>query len=160
MAPSLVSGTEVRPPREQAPPNYECWGFSPVLDVSLDPPVNETAFHAGPLSLPLSPERPDILTAARIGFSWSRRESEEPRTLHVSIDFPDPKPFGIPYTIQGFTIESASSSFFEDWTNACEGAGISIFPGGSWDGDLEAGPGQTLPGDESRLRIRVWGSRN
>lgn len=142
-----------------APPS--CWSEKPVLEFTTQSTESGAGVDLGPFQLPLSPERPDILTAARISWNWAMDSNVAAgHGLLVSIGFPDPKPYGLPYTVQGFSIETRESTYFKDWTFECESVGISLFPGGTWQESIQLEPNQTPPGSHESVLIRVWGSRN
>ncbi len=135
-----------------------CTEQGPVLNVGWDDPYV--------WQLPLSVDRPKTLTEAR--FSVQLQEPlgpGRPWTAILRSYFPDPKPFGIPYTFEKMTLswanaaQGAPSETLLDWTAECTSAGRSLFPGKQWTQELE------LPGTESlstldRVQLRVWGSRN
>lgn len=146
-------------PVNPGPPS--CWTDKPVLELTTQVTGADPESLLGPFQLPLSPLRPDVLTAAQMSWVWGTSTSGGSSAgLRVSLLFPDPKPFGLPYTIQGFSIETPETTFFKDWTDSCEGVGVSIFPGGSWQQNLDMEAGQVAPHPNETIRIRVWGSRN
>ena len=145
--------------QNDGPPS--CWTEKPVLELATQLIVSGPSVVLGPFQLPLSPERPDILTAAQISWNWelkSNRAAEQ--GLVVTLAFPDPKPFGLPYTVQGFSIETQDSTYFRDWTFGCENVGISLFPGGSWQQVIDLEDDQLAPNPTETILIKVWGSRN
>jgi len=144
-----------------------CWSEGPVLDINSEwhpaSGSNAEAWMLGAFQLPLAPWRPDIKTEARL--SWLAFQSDpikiNSERVQVRLTFPDPKPFGLPYTVQGFAIDAREGSFVQDWTHHCEDPGISVFPGQTWSEDLEVPDGNSgFFGPNETVRVRIWGSRN
>jgi hypothetical protein len=132
-----------------------CDDLGPVLDTSLR--------GSGDWRLPLSSERPDQLTHAQIGMEIRPPgERHRPWIAIVRVEFPDPKPFGIPYSFEKLELQwnrETEASAVLDWSEGCSGPGRSVFPGQSWLQEWE------IPGTEElpwlhEARLRVWGSRN
>jgi hypothetical protein len=140
----------------------DCWVEAPVLDINSSwtgPASGAGGWLLGPFQLALAPWRPDIKTEARI--SWKVQPAAEGDRVEVRLTFPDPKPYGLPYTVQGFAIDSRNQSLVLDWSHDCQDPGISVFPGQSWSGEV-AGPIETglVTSPSENVRVRVWGSRN
>ena len=110
--------------------------------------------------LPLSAHRPDILTEARVQISLvPPGEGKKNWSARVHARFPDPKPFGIPYSFEKVELRWRDSSALFDWTGGCQSPGRSMFPGQSWVQEWE------IPGTEGlveleRATFSLWGSRN
>jgi hypothetical protein len=147
-----------------------CWTEQPVVDIHTDwTPTEDDGSQGltlGPVRLPLAAWRPEILTEARLswvyheGFHSTQRISPN-RGLEVFFTFPDPRPFGLPYTVQGFILDSHDGGVLVDWSHGCEDPGVSVFPGQSYRESLnlaEEPAGPQLP--SSTVRLRIWGSRN
>lgn len=156
---ALSLGPKATAAERTAPPS--CWTEKPVLEFVTQLATAGSGSDLGPFQLPLSPDRPDILTAAQISWRWMIESgATAERGLRVSFEFPDPKPYGLPYTVQGFSIETRESTYFKDWTFDCENVGISLFPGGSWQQSIELEENQVAPSPNESVLIKVWGSRN
>lgn len=110
--------------------------------------------------LPLSASRPDVITEARLQISLRPpADGRKNWTARVYARFPDPKPFGIPYSFEKLEIRWRDSSALLDWSGGCQGPGRSMFPGQSWMQEWE------IPGTEGldsleRPTFALWGSRN
>jgi hypothetical protein len=147
-----------------------CWTEKPVVDIHTDwTPAEGEASQAstlGPIRLPLAAWRPEILTEARL--SWAYHESfhstqrlSPSRGLEVFFTFPDPRPFGLPYTVQGFILDSHEGGVLVDWSHECEDPGVSVFPGQSYRESLNLAEDPVPPQlPSSPVRLRIWGSRN
>lgn len=140
-----------------------CLG-EPLLDVAWE----ELALVARPGSdavfrLPVSPDRPDWITHAEVEISFHQSSVDGQWDALLSFRFPDPKPYGIPFTFQGaeFTWRTpiGSSKGSVDWSEGCQQPGRSLFPGGSFHDGFEL-PGSIGVESFSGARFRVWGSRN
>ena len=122
----------------------------------------------GPWKIPLSSTRPEVLTEARLQIKM------RDNTVDAAFSFPDPKPYGIPFTFQGVAIEFLESPNTEietpgesgqskvtrlslDWTDGCSGPGRSLFPGGEWDDSVSD---DGMPDAPEAIRVLLWGSRN
>jgi len=124
-------------------------------------PANQ-AGPAGEWRLPLSPERPEVITEARMALSFDWIQDASGYQAMVKLSFPDPKPFGLPFTFQKVELSWVDSagphSTTVDWSESCSGPGRSLFPGNQWFSPL----GEPLPGSTPlvQARLRIWGSRN
>ena len=164
-----------------------CWSEKPVVDINLDwnsaelgTPLNELL---GPVRLPLAAWRPEVMTYAQL--RWLRKNGEQKAfnsfpdldtsvefrhtnnrgalnsgTVEVEFSFPDPRPFGLPYTVQGFIIESATGQIMKDWSNECEDPGVSVFPGQIYRELIYTQETPLDVNDLGRVHLQVWGSRN
>jgi hypothetical protein len=139
-----------------------CWEEGPVIDIVVDPSLSSSgALEIGALPLPLSASKPDIMTPATLAWSWVGSGAEgDPKGLIAHFAFPDPKPFGLPYSVLGYAIETPSGLWVRDWSEGCAGVGVSLFPNQQWQEQLTLDNGQFPVSSGDRVRVRVWGSRN
>lgn len=134
----------------------ECLDSRPVFEGQIEHLTQEW-------KLPISPQKPEIITEARMGISLVPPGTPGGRwRAALSMMFPDPKPFGIPYTVQKIELRwsgtlPGTAAF--DWTFACSGPGRSCFPGQKWEQDWEV-PGTEGVIDSDWSEVRLWGSRN
>ncbi len=135
----------------------DCQDEGPVLTTVIQA---ESGQSSGEWRIPLSVSRPEILTEARLRVDWVDVGSS---ALKIKVHFPDPKPYGLPFTFQALAVEASGSAGSDvtrttlDWTQDCSGPGRSLFPGGSWEEVLELNPSESAV---NSLRILLWGSRN
>jgi hypothetical protein len=132
--------------------------------------------------LPVSPQRPDVLTEARLNIemNWTDH-SDEAGDLRWSFTFNDPKPFGLPFSFQAMAFiplwaeeqrqgrtpfpAEGGNVILEDWSSECSDPGVSMFPGGSRIGSHRTQiprPPNGTDGVPNSLRFRLvlWGSRS
>ena len=114
--------------------------------------------------LPVSAEKPNQLTQARVSLTLLPPANVgDPWKVRVKTSFPDPKPFGIPYSFEKIELRWSSSAESHhsliDWTLDCSSAGRSLFPGQSWseDREIHGSEGQAVLDAPS---FSLWGSRN
>ncbi len=149
-----------------------CWEDGPVVDLTAEVSFGggRVSFSSengvGPVRLPLAPWKPDVLTEARILWVWMPSTGSVPNGaphedgLTVSLSFPDPKPLGLPYTLQGFAFETSDGVWVRDWSGHCESAGVSVFPHQSWSEQVSLPDELSATTRPLRIRVRAWGSRN
>lgn len=128
-------------------------------------PVLESVMSEPPeWRLPVSADRPNQLTQARVSLTLLPPANQgDPWKMRIKTSFPDPKPFGIPYSFEKLELRWSSSTGTHtsliDWTQSCSSAGRSLFPGQAWSEDREilGSEGQAVLDAAS---ISLWGSRN
>ena len=135
-----------------------CADTGPVLDVAWGSPYV--------WRLPIAPDRPKVLTEARLSVQLQEPLGPgRPWTAVVRGYFPDPKPFGIPYSFEKLVVTwkgeptAPQAEALVDWSGECTGPGRSLFPGKQWTQEVD------LPGTENltgldQVQLRLWGSRN
>ena len=153
----------------------DCAGDAPLIEatVPLDAVCREglaVSDVIGEWRLPVSPRKPEVLTAARLRLRLSEGTSRAPATassqsFQAEFSFPDPQPYGLPFTFQrlDMQLESVESAVVTsgslDWSFSCTNPGRSIFPGQGFE-DVVSMP---CPAPEQRegliLRVRLWGAR-
>lgn len=114
--------------------------------------------------LPLSPEQPQAFTEARLSVTLlPPAGSSKLWTARIHAHFPDPKPFGIPYSFEKLAIRwltpTGGVTASLDWTESCSQPGKSLFPGQSWSQEWEI-PGTEGFSDLKNPSAELWGSRN
>jgi hypothetical protein len=145
-------------------PESDCMSDRPVLDLVFPSvPLGVAPIHIGEWRLPLSSNKIGTLTEARLRIDLSQSPETGAWQADILVSFPDPKPYGIPYSFQKITLDwtehAEPQAASIDWTYGCSGPGRSLFPGQSWRTTL------ALPSSESLFSlddfiIRLWGSRN
>jgi hypothetical protein len=145
-----------------------------TLPLGADEPVAGCAYDDSVLQrdigpgeewrLPYSAHRPDLVTEARIQVSLvPPGEGKKNWSARVQARFPDPKPFGIPYSFEKLEVRwgnaSATASALLDWTGGCQSPGRSMFPGQSWIQEWEIPGTEGLP-ELDRPSFALWGGRN
>lgn len=128
----------------------------PVLTHELDD-------GSGPWQLPVSADRPDTLTQARIAFALVPPSGDHKLwSLQITVTFADPKPLGIPYSFEKLSLDwlspSGATSALLDWTDACTQVGKALFPGQSWTQSWEI-PGTDGLSELERPSVSLWGGR-
>ena len=116
--------------------------------------------------LPITPDRPDVITHARVQVKFVKPNEQANWVALVHFDFQDPKPYGIPFTFQRLKIlwgaaggaPQPQHSAQIDWSEQCQYAGRSMFPGQSWDVSLELPDTRELCSIPSPV-LRLWGAR-
>jgi hypothetical protein len=137
-----------------------CGYLEPVLVAGM-----MSSAGSGSWRLPLAPDRPDVLTHARFALSL-----KEPTRLErgwiasIEVSFPDPKPFGIPFSFEKLELawmdsQGAAKSALLDWSQECSSPGRSLYPGQRWSQEWEL-PGTEQGFQPGTVEIRLWGSRN
>ena len=120
---------------------------------------------SGVWRLALSADRPDLLTEARLSvIIRSPGGRNRSWTTQVEASFPDPKPFGIPYSFEKLELvwkdaTGQAKSLLRDWSDECSSPGRSLFPGQRWLEELEMTGTEDLP-ELQGVEVRLWGSRN
>jgi hypothetical protein len=111
----------------------------------------------GEWPLPLSSEKPDVLTAARVRLTLLKDGK-----ARLEFTFVDPKPYGIPFTFQRAELlwdgPDGPRSVSIDWSMGCAYAGRSLYPGQSWAVEMDL-PDALADGTFEMLRFRLRGSR-
>ncbi|OFZ18274.1 MAG: hypothetical protein A2X94_07505 [Bdellovibrionales bacterium GWB1_55_8] len=144
------------PTHALAPENDDsgCQLEGPLLTASWNGTMPENGL-LGVWRIPLSPRHPEILTEARLLLEW-----ESLGGVRATFSFPDPLPYGIPFSFQKIEVVwddgSLTGTRLIDWSDDCSGAGRSLFPGQSWGVILEPSVSRPL----RNLRLRLWGARN
>ena len=135
-----------------------CLDQGPVLDVAWSSPFV--------WRLPIASDRPSVLTEARLSVQLQEPLSPgRPWTAVVRGYFPDPKPFGIPYTFERLALTwkaeapEAQTEILLDWSSDCTSPGRSLFPGKQWTQEVELQGTESLTTLE-QVQLRLWGSRN
>ena len=118
--------------------------------------------------LPVSVDRPELITEARLALvvGSSVKSALNPQ-LSAEFTFPDPKPFGLPFSFQALSLEWTSPQDHSaqrlvlDWADECSGIGFSLFPGQGRSepipfNDFGTDQGGWVPG----FKVKLWGSRN
>jgi len=145
-----------------------CIDTAPLLRANWDTFPVEGDTTLGTWQLPVSASQPDLLTEARLQASVSISPSAMGPgqcQLHLLFSFPDPKPYGIPFSFQKvrFTWNAPAPRSLElDWSDNCQGVGRSLFPGQSWSLSVEIPheSGAQAPCEFSDPELLLWGSRN
>lgn len=103
-------------------------------------------------------------TEARLGLQFLRSEGKW--FASFSFTFPDPKPYGIPFSFErlelawsNFSVKSEGAVEI-DWSDACQAPGRSLFPGQSWSVRVELPENLANSEALSDASLRLWGSRN
>jgi hypothetical protein len=142
-----------------------CPAGKPLLSVFWqETPPEPGEKGLGEWRLPISADEPDLVTHARVaarfvhaGKGWAAR---------LDFSFPDPEPYGLPFTFQRVSIERAGEEGRReavlDWSFECADPGRSLFPGQSWSVEIPVGEPEGFDDPEvfTRLSLRLWGSRN
>ncbi len=126
----------------------------------------------GEWELPLSPQKPEILTRAKIQLQLEKIESTSTTkpspnfwTLWVRFSFPDSEqPVGIPFTFPYMEIswkDARGNAVFHpiDFSNACQYPGRSLFPNQNWSVTVPLEV-ESEPTVFSNFKIKLWGARN
>lgn len=143
----------------------DCSSAQPLLVGSVDYSIqlDETPRMLGRWALPVSPERPDLITAAFVAVQLTRSPEKNGWEATLSFGFPDPKPYGIPFTFQKAEISwgpaNARSSMEIDWSAQCTSPGRSLFPRQNWLSTITLPASKNLAVPEAPV-LRIWGSRN
>ena len=127
-----------------SPSSSRCTGRMPLLSVELDHvSLNQSPIVLGEWHLPATPLVPDQLTEARVRLVLVRLPEKEGPGWKVEayFDFPDPKPFGIPFSFEGFRLtwygEPGRVGAEVDWSDFCVSPGRSVFPWRHWTSTVE-----------------------
>jgi len=143
----------------------DCADPKPILSVfweELPAPPGDTVL--GAWRLPISSAEPEVITHARVDAKLARAGADW--RIALAFSFPDPEPYGIPFTFQRVIVERESAEGRRvavlDWSFGCAGPGRSLFPGQRFDVAIPIGEPEGLddPDGFARLSIRLWGSRN
>jgi hypothetical protein len=142
----------------------DCQGDGPLRTIEAGTvSVPSGAVKLGEWTLPISAERPDVMTHAQVALSFERGASGSDLRARVSLSFPDPMPYGIPFTFYGYELRwiepTGSHAVMQDWTSQCQEPGPSLFPGQAREFTIEL-PGSAAVSDLEHLEFRIWGSRN
>lgn len=142
----------------------ECDYGEPLLNVRWQSlPADPAGPALGEWRLPISAAFPDLITEARVQVRIFREDFSGRWKARIAMSFPDPKPFGIPFSFQKAQLswEANDTHLVSeiDWSQSCTGPGRSLFPGQSWSTELE------LPVLEDQTQFinpvfTLWGLRN
>lgn len=139
--------------------DVDCQYESPLLYRHFEEPLMVSDPRPlGEWRLPLSAYRPEIITEARVLSQLKQNQATGKWTAEFLISFPDPKPYGIPFSFRKIELKwrgsEGSQTFLLDWSDQCNNPGRSLFPGQRWAFSIPVG--EAL----ESLEIRLWGSRN
>ncbi len=138
----------------------DCFQDRPLASGELTEVLDDTASDAvREWQLPVSSSRPDVMTEARAKVHLFHSAEKGIWRARVTFSFPDPKPFGIPFSFQKVRLSWESGSSELDWSYDCSGPGQSLYPRQSWsvEFDLE---GSETSGALLKPTFTLWGSRN
>jgi hypothetical protein len=157
-ASALATAGAAHSPREACPQD------SPVLTSAWNAlALGMSPDYIGEWQLPLSAQKPAVLTEARVRVDLLQAQDTREWNAQVSVTFPDPKPFGLPYTLERLVLQwtgpAGPQTAGIDWSKNCTQPGRSLFPGQSWT-DSFALPGSETAWTIDAVSLRVWGSRN
>lgn len=141
-----------------------CWDEDPLLQVGWESlSIPEVPTVIGEWRLPVSSSRPEVMTEARVQMQLLSASKAGMSRVLFHFSFPDPKPYGIPFTFQKAVLlwasETGPMAASIDWSEACTGPGRGMYPRQSWSAVVD------LPslGSGAEIRnpsLRIWGSRN
>jgi len=112
----------------------------------------------GPWKLPISWDRPDVITAAQIEVEFRKPDQGSNWIAVVHLSFPDPLPLGIPFTFQKANLLWAHQEYEIDWSADCRNVGLGMFPGQSFDRIIELAQTEDVC-ELGELTFKLWGGR-
>jgi hypothetical protein len=145
-----------------------CDGEAPLLTVrsiefKVDPSSVRVPAFLGEWRLPISPQDPQIVTAASVRVELLRSESGTRTVLWVGFSYASANPWGLPFTFEKAELSwmSAGKRFSKrmDWSQNCSSPGRSLFPHQTWHSEIELSSDENLWTLESP-EFRLWGSQN
>ena len=139
-----------------------CMTPEPLAEVRWDHvPLDESPKYLGEWQLPINTHRPDIVTAARVQAQLVRDEKSRWK-LRLAFSFPDPKPFGLPFTFQrarlSFLYAGEVVQTELDWSFDCSGPGRGMFPGQSFSAMIDLPEGLEAHALDQPV-FQLWGAR-
>ncbi|MCM2277978.1 MAG: hypothetical protein NDJ89_07855 [Oligoflexia bacterium] len=142
----------------------DCLSPEPLLSVTLDSiTLQRSPIFVGEWKLPASEYRRDLLTEARVRLQLVKDDDTGNWQGQLEFAFPDPKPYGIPYSFQKAELSWENhrerNAAAIDWARECSGPGRSMYPGQSWSGTIDLWGSSSMDSISHPL-IRIWGTRN
>lgn len=147
--------------------DIECLQSEPIVKAAWNQfPADDFNFKLGLWRLPISASVPDVITEARVEAVLKKSDR-----CHVVVrfSFPDPKPYGIPFSFQKISLRWSATDKSNvsdpdyiseiDWSDRCQYAGKSLFPGQSWEVTLPV----FTPSGHCHMKnpsLLLWGARN
>lgn len=137
-------------------------GSAPLTQLNwVHLPLDQTPKLLGEWRLPISANRPEMITEARVQLQLLKAEKGGWK-LRLAFSFPDPKPFGIPFTFQKARLTfTAAGEIYRaeyDWSQDCSGPGRSMFPGQSWSTLVDLPKNFDFSALENPV-FQLWGAR-
>lgn len=125
-------------------------------------PLTSPVTPLGEWRLPFSPSHPEKLSEARLSINLI----EDPTgrwVAEIGLSFPDPKPFGIPFTFQKIELTWATANgaitTVLDWSQHCSSPGRSLYPGQNAQAKIEL-PNSYGMKNLVAPTVKLWGARN